>query len=156
MRTGFVWHLTKPTTPGSVARVVVTPRGPDGSHVDRSKRVERDIGRNHAIARAAELLAAAGAPKQLLEQVESLKSPEDDDPDDAETITAGATAAEIGTVERLVSRWLSAVEQALKWGTISKSTAIAYSQHPKNFLAWVKGEFRPGGQTRRPQKRSDS
>jgi hypothetical protein len=153
--TGFILEVTRPAKRGFVAGLVFSPKGPDG-RIAAERKVRRDIGRNKALDLAAKLLAASGTPAELVQQVESLKRPEDEQPEDGEPIMADATPEEVQAVERLIDRWSRAVDQALKQGAISNSTASTYRQHPENFLAWVKGEFQPGASGRRRQARADS
>jgi transcriptional regulator with XRE-family HTH domain len=72
----FIWDVINPTRNSSVLRLVVTPRGPDGSHVDPSLRLERNVGRNNAVNLATRILEMCGASAELLEQVNALRDGE--------------------------------------------------------------------------------
>jgi hypothetical protein len=122
--------------------------------VDPTNRLERKLGRNNALNLAAQLLSASDAPKELIQSVESLKNPDEEELNEEELITADALPEEVAVVERLVGRWLEAVDQAREQKLISASTASTYRQHPGNLLAWVKGDFQPGRAGRRRQMRS--
>jgi hypothetical protein len=150
----FIWQVTKLTGSKKVAKFRITARGPDGSHVDPTNRLERKLGRNNALNLAAQLLSASDAPKELIQSVESLKNPDEEELNEEELITADALPEEVAVVERLVGRWLEAVDQAREQKLISASTASTYRQHPGNLLAWVKGDFQPGRAGRRRQMRS--
>jgi hypothetical protein len=72
----FIWGVNNPTRGDKVVQLVITPRGPDGSHVDPSLRLERNVGRNNAVDLAAKLLQKCGASAELLAQVNALRTGE--------------------------------------------------------------------------------
>jgi hypothetical protein len=152
----FYLEVRKPTARGAVSQIVVTPRAPDGSRGESTMQLKRNLSRNKALGLAADFLTASGAPPELIEAVKGLQKPDEDDEEGEQLVTADATEPEIQTVERLVARWRRAVGHALEQKAISNSTASTYLQHPENFLAWVKGEFQPGGSGRRRRARNDS
>ena len=72
----FIWDVTNPTRDSGALRLVITPRGPDGSHVDPSLRLERNLGRNNALTLAERVLRHCGASEELIAQVNALRNGE--------------------------------------------------------------------------------
>jgi hypothetical protein len=147
------WRKPKRPRRGAVVELVIEFPSPNGDMIQ----LTRQFGRKKTRGFAAEGLILGG-DRDLGEVIQDRMDDEEDEEDDdeGEPVTANAKPEEIQAIERLVARWRRAVERALEQKAISNSTASTYLQHPENFLAWVKGEFQPGGAGRRRRARTDS